>query len=242
MEPLRPGVEVVALGDPLPPIDLRCPMLSLPRVLGTNRVEDIPAAIPYLRADPVAVAHWRRRTEALPGLRVGLVWHGNPEDVRMDRRRSMPLAHMAPLVEVPGVSLVSLQVGDAARQLSGSPLAGTLHDWTAEFADFADTAALIEALDLVIGVDTAVVHLAGALGKPVWLLNRFDTCWRWLLGRDDSPWYPTLRQFRQPSAGDWQGVMERVRAALAAEAADLQSKVIKNNTDLTDQVTDFTGK
>jgi ADP-heptose:LPS heptosyltransferase len=86
----------------------------------------------------------------------------------------------------------------------------------------------------VIGVDTAVVHLAGALGKPVWLLNRFDTCWRWLLGRDDSPWYPTLRQFRQPSAGDWQGVMERVRAALTAEAAELQSKAIKNNTDYTD--------
>jgi tetratricopeptide (TPR) repeat protein len=219
METLRPGLEVVAFGDPLPPIDLRCPMLSLPRVLGTNRVEDIPAATSYLRADPAAVARWRRRTEALPGLRVGLVWHGNPEDVRMDRRRSMALAHMAALAEVPAVSLVSLQVGDAARQLSGSPLAGTVHDWTDEFADFADTAALIEALDLVIGVDTAVVHLAGALGKPVWLLNRFDTCWRWLLGRDDSPWYPTLRQFRQPSAGDWQGVMERVRAALTAEAA-----------------------
>jgi hypothetical protein len=234
METLRPGLEVVAFGDPLPPIDLRCPMLSLPRVLGTNRVEDIPAAIPYLRADPVAVARWRQRTAALPGLRVGLVWHGNPEDVRMDRRRSMPLAHMAPLADVPKVSLVSLQVGDAARQLSGSPLAGTVHDWTAEFSDFADTAALIEALDLVIGVDTAVVHLAGALGKPVWLLNRFDTCWRWLLGRDDSPWYPTLRQFRQSSAGDWQGVMERICAALVVEAAAPQSKAITNNTDYTD--------
>jgi tetratricopeptide (TPR) repeat protein len=233
-ESLRPGVEVIALGDPLPPIDLRCPMLSLPRLLGTNRVEDIPAAIPYLRADPVAVARCRRRTEALPGLRVGLVWHGNPEDVRMDRRRSMPLAHMAPLADVPAVSLVSLQVGDAARQLSGSPLAGTVHDWTVEFSDFADTAALIEALDLVIGVDTAVVHLAGALGKPVWLLNRFDTCWRWLLGRDDSPWYPTLRQFRQSSAGDWQGVMERICAALVVEAAAPQSKAITNNTDYTD--------
>jgi len=222
MAGLETGAQVVAIGDALPPTDLRCPMLSLPRVLGTNSVGDIPADIPYLRADPVAVARWRRRTEALPGLRVGLVWHGNPEDVRMDRRRSMPLAHMAPLAEVPAVSLVSLQVGDAARQLSGSPLAGTVHDWTAEFSDFADTAALIETLDLVIGVDTAVVHLAGALGKPVWLLNRFDTCWRWLLGRDDSPWYPTLRQFRQSSAGDWQGVMERVRTALTVEAAAQQ--------------------
>ena len=219
MRTLGHGVEVVGFGDPLPPIDLRCPMLSLPRVLGTNRVEDIPAAIPYLRADAAAVARWRLRVEALPGLRAGLVWHGNPEDVRMDRRRSMPLAQMAPLARVPGVSLVSLQVGDAARQLSGSPLAGTVHDWTAELADFAETAALIEALDLVISVDTAVVHLAGALGKPVWLLNRFDTCWRWLLGRDDSPWYPTLRQFRQAGAGEWAGVMERVCAALAVETA-----------------------
>jgi tetratricopeptide (TPR) repeat protein len=216
---LGPGIQVAAIGDPLPPIDLRCPMLSLPRVLRTDSVENIPADIPYLRADPVAVARWLRRTQALPGLRVGLVWAGNPEDVRMDRRRSMPLARLAPLAEVPAVSLVSLQVGDAAGQLVGSPLAGVVHDWTAELSDFAETAALIEALDLVIGVDTAVVHLAGALGKPVWLLNRFDTCWRWLLGRDDSPWYPTLRQFRQPGAGDWQGVVERVRAALTAQAA-----------------------
>ena len=219
MGSLGHGIEVFAIGDPLPPIDLRCPMLSLPRVLRTDRVEDIPAAIPYLHADPDAVARWRRRIEALPGLRVGLVWHGNPEDVRMDRRRSMPLAHLASLADVPAVSLVSLQVGDAARQLPDSPLAAAVHDWTAELADFAETAALIETLDLVIGVDTAVVHLAGALGKPVWLLNRFDTCWRWLLGRDDSPWYPTLRQFRQPRAGDWTDVVERVRAALTAEAA-----------------------
>jgi tetratricopeptide (TPR) repeat protein len=219
MGSIGPGIEVVAIGDPLPPIDLRCPMLSLPRVLRTDAVADIPVDIPYLHADPVAVARWLRRTQVLPGLRVGLVWAGNPEDVRMDRRRSVPLARLAPLAEVPAVSLVSLQVGDAAGQLVGSPLAGAVHDWTAGLSDFAETAALIEALDLVIGVDTAVVHLAGALGKPVWLLNRFDTCWRWLLGRDDSPWYPTLRQFRQPGAGDWPGVVERVRVALTAEAA-----------------------
>jgi ADP-heptose:LPS heptosyltransferase len=90
-----------------------------------------------------------------------------------------------------------------------------VHDWTHELADFADTAALTEALDLVISVDTSVLHLAGALGKPVWLLNRFDTCWRWLLDRDDSPWYPSLRQFRQPNAGDWDSVMTQVRKALA---------------------------
>jgi len=120
---------------------------------------------------------------------------------------------------VPGVVLVSLQKGAAAAQLKATGLAGAVHDWTEELNDFADTAALIEALDLVISVDTAAVHLAGALGKPVWLLNRFDTCWRWLLGRDDSPCYPTLRQFRQPRAGDWESVLERVGAALAAKAA-----------------------
>lgn len=211
-------VTVVAIGDALPKIDLRCPMLSLPRVLGTNAVADIPADIPYLRADPGAIERWQRRMAGLSGLRVGLVWAGNPEDARMDRRRSMPLAALAPLADLSGVSLVSLQVGAAAQALPESPLGALVHDWTAELGDFAETAALIEALDLVISVDTAVVHLAGALGKPVWLLNRFDTCWRWLLGRDDSPWYPTLRQFRQTAAGQWDDVVTRVRVALADQA------------------------
>jgi Flp pilus assembly protein TadD len=218
MASLDGRVTVVAIGDSLPRADLRCPMLSLPRVLGTNAVADIPATIPYLRADPGAVARWQRRVAMLPGLRVGLVWAGNPEDARMDRRRSMPPAALAPLAELPGVSLVSLQVGRAAQALSGSPLGQAVHDWTAELSDFAETAALIEALDLVISVDTAVVHLAGALGKPVWLLNRFDTCWRWLLGRDDSPWYRTLRQFRQTEAGRWDDVVACVCAALADKA------------------------
>jgi ADP-heptose:LPS heptosyltransferase len=116
---------------------------------------------------------------------------------------------------VAGVSFVSLQKGEPARQAADPPPGLRLRDDTVELCDFADTAALIEALDLVISVDTSVAHLAGALGKPVWLLNRHDTCWRWLLGRDDSPWYPTLRQFRQPAPGDWQAVMARVRDALA---------------------------
>ena len=154
------------------------------------------------------------RAADLTGLRVGLVWAGNPERMRMDRRRSIAVERLAPLVGLPGISLVSLQKGTAATELAGSALGGALYDWTDELADFADTAALVETLDLVIGVDTAVVHLAGAMGKPVWLLNRFDTCWRWLRGRDDSPWYPSLRQFRQPSPGDWDSVITRVRDAL----------------------------
>lgn len=207
--------EVVGIGDPLPAHDLRCPMMSLPLVLGLTATADIPAEVPYLRADPTRVADWRRRVADLPGQRVGVVWAGNPERMRMDRRRSLPVAALAPLTAVPGISLVSLQKGPAAAQLADSPLAGAMADWTGELTDFVDTAALIEALDLVIGVDTAVLHVAGALARPVWLLNRFDTCWRWELGCDDSRWYPTLRQFRQATPGDWQDVVARVCAALA---------------------------
>ncbi|HEY1931659.1 MAG TPA: tetratricopeptide repeat protein [Acetobacteraceae bacterium] len=205
---------VIARGDPLPPFDLHCPLLSLPRAFGTTR-ETIPRETPYLAADPALVAAWRQRLAAVDGLRVGLVWTGGQRlDVELaaaGRRRSTTLEAMAPLADVPGVSFVSLQKDAPAAH---PPPGMTLHDFTAELHDFVDTAALIECLDLAIGVDTAVAHLAGALGKPVWLLNRFDTDWRWMLDRDDSPWYPRLRQFRQSSAGDWAGVMLRVQDAL----------------------------
>ncbi|MGY8676954.1 tetratricopeptide repeat protein [Bradyrhizobium sp. UFLA05-153] len=206
-----PGIEsIVAHGDPLPPFDLYCPLLSLPRVLGTT-IETIPQQASYLRADPQRVAAWRHRVRQLDGLRIGLVWAGN-QTMSGDRRRSIPLERFSELADLPGVSFVSLQKGSGARQ---SPPPGlSLHDWTEDLHDFGETAALIEALDLVISVDTAVAHLAGALGRPVWLLNRFDRCWRWLLNRDDSPWYPTLRQFRQPQPGDWSRVLQDVRAEL----------------------------
>jgi hypothetical protein len=129
-----------------------------------------------------------------------------------DRRRSIPLDRFSQLAGIPGVNFVSLQKGAATSQ--PPPPGLSLHDWTEDLHDFSDTAALIEALDLVISVDTAVVHLAGALGRPVWLLNRFNRCWRWLVNRDDSPWYPTLRQFRQPQPGDWGSVLDNVRAEL----------------------------
>ena len=127
----------------------------------------------------------------------------------------MTLAHFANLADLPGASFVSLQKGPPASQSRTPPTRLHVHDFTDELEDFVDTAALIAALDLVISVDTSVAHLAGALGKPVWLLNRFDTCWRWLLDRNDSPWYPTLRQFRQPRLGDWDSVMTALQAALA---------------------------
>ncbi|WP_428484230.1 tetratricopeptide repeat protein [Rhodopila sp.] len=199
----------------VPPFDYHCPLLSLPFAFGTT-METIPAATPYLHADPSV---WAEALGALPGLKVGLVWAGKsrieqPHAVAIDRRRSMRLVDMAPLFAVAGVSFVSLQLGPPAGQMRRPPGEIVLHDFSDRLGDWADTADLIAGLDLVIAVDTAVVHLAGALGKPVWMLNRFDSCWRWFIGRDDTPWYPTMRLFRQTRRGDWAGVIERVRVAL----------------------------
>jgi hypothetical protein len=215
--------QVLSETEPPPPFDLHCPLMSLPLACGTL-VETIPATVPYLRADPAAAARWRERLRPLPGLRVGLVWGGNPRPGdpganAVDRRRSIGLARLAPLTGIPGVSFVSLQKGAAAALAAAPPAGMALHDWTDELTDFADTAALVAALDLVISVDTSVVHLAGALARPVWVLNRFALCWRWLRGRTDSPWYPTARLFRQPAPGDWDSVVAEVAMALATEAA-----------------------
>ena len=223
MRSLPGDARVVACGDPLPPFDLHCPLLSLPLALGT-RLEMIPANIPYLSADPGRAAGWRRRLAGLDGLRVGIVWAGESRKgvaglAAIDARRSITLAAMAPLSQVTGVSFVSLQKGEPAGQAADPPAGMTLFDRTADLTDFADTAALIDGLDLVISVDTSVAHLAGAMGRPVWLLNRHDTCWRWLMGRDDSPWHPSLRQFRQPAPGDWRSVIETVRDSLGTLVA-----------------------
>ena len=218
-----PGVDrVVARGDALPHFDLQCPMLSLPLALGTASLADIPATMPYLFADTAQVAGWRARLDALgrPEPRVGLVWAGNPRrqepiGAAVDRRRSIPPAQFAPLFALPGVHFVSLQK-DGPAAPSGCPLT----DFMGEVGDFADTAALVANLDLVISVDTSVAHLAAALGKPVWLLDRSDPCWRWLVGRRDCPWYPTVRIYRQPHPGDWDAVVDSVRADLGAFAGD----------------------
>jgi tetratricopeptide (TPR) repeat protein len=217
MRSLRGDLSIVAADD-VPAHDLHCSLLSLPHVLG-SRIEASATAAPYLAADPALVQTWRDRLAGAPGFKVGLVWAGGlrpgqPELLGVHRRRSMTLDAMAPIAGIPGVSFVSLQLGEPAQQASRPPAAMVLHDFTGELHDFSDTAALVEALDLVISVDTAVAHLAGAMGKPVWLLNRFDTDWRWLLERNDSPWYPSMRVFRQPSPGDWRSVMVAVREAL----------------------------
>ncbi|HET6608694.1 MAG TPA: tetratricopeptide repeat-containing glycosyltransferase family protein [Rhodopila sp.] len=202
-------------GD-LPPFDYHCPLMSLPFAFKTT-LETVPNARSYLRADP---SSWAPFLATLPGLKVGLVWAGKsrteqPHAVAIDRRRSMRLTDIAPLTEVSGCSFVSLQLGPPARQMAG--LAAPI-DVSDRLREWNDTAELIAGLDLVISVDTAVAHLAGALGRPVWMLNRFDTCWRWLQDREDTPWYPTMRIFRQPTKGDWASVVQRVKGALAAWA------------------------
>ncbi len=231
MENVAGVSQVIARGEPPPAFDLHCPLMSLPLAFGT-RVETIPSGVPYLHADAQKIAQWRTRIEQEIApqdvkdpsqrrmLKVGLAWAGGarpdePGANRIDRRRSMHLSQFATLAAVHDVTFVSLQKGPPAAQTKMPPKGMTLLDWTNELHDFADTAALMEALDLVISVDTAVAHLTGALGKPVWLLNRFDTCWRWMLEREDSPWYPTMRIFRQPEAGDWDSVIARVAEALA---------------------------
>jgi Flp pilus assembly protein TadD len=207
-------------GDLLPEFDYHCPLLSLPFAFGTT-VATIPGPVSYLRADP---SPWADFLGQCPGLKVGVVWAGKsrteqPYAAAIDKRRSMRLSEMAPLFSVPGCSFVSLQLGFPAAQIQLLPQGVEVLDASDRLGDWADTAALIAGLDLVIAVDTAVAHLAGALGKPVWMLNRFDSCWRWLLNRDDTPWYPSMRQFRQTSRGDWDGVIERVRQALVGSQA-----------------------
>ena len=219
MRTLADGTEIIAKGDPLPAFDLHCPLLSLPLAFNTE-LNTIPGETPYLSSDPTKSNAWRARLGPHDKFRVGLVWAGDPRKQLpnahlIDRQRSIVFDMLAPLFDVSDCDFVSLQKGaDAVAQLRNSRSSHKIVDWSDDFHDFSDTAALIDNLDLVIAVDTAVAHLAGALGKPLWLLNRYNTCWRWLLDRDDSPWYPSLRQFRQGATRTWDPVIGRVAAAL----------------------------
>jgi hypothetical protein len=205
------------------------PVAQLAAGVGT-RIETIPSLTPYLAA-PENKRSARRSRLGKHGVgkhgvgkherpRVGLVWAGDPRKNlpganRVDRRRSLQFDQLAPVLQVRECEFYSLQKGDDAQaQLRNSALDHGIIDWSADFHDFSDTAALIVNLDLVVAVDTAVAHLAGALGKPLWLINRYNTCWRWLLDRDDSPWYPAARLFRQDESRVWDGVTARVQAAL----------------------------
>lgn len=204
-----PGVRaVVGEGEAAGALDYQAPLMSLPLIFGTD-LGSIPGTVPYLAADPAASAVWGERLARLPRPWVGLVWAGSPLG-GLDHRRSMRFADMAPILTAPA-GFISLQIGPGAADWAPPAGAATL-DATPWIGDFADTAALIDRLDLLITVDTSVAHLAGGLGRPVWVLDRFSSCWRWLTGRTDSPWYPTLKLLRQPAPGQWQQpVAEAVR-------------------------------
>ncbi len=200
--------QIVASGQPLPAFDFQSPLLSLPSIFGTT-LKSIPKPQPFSIQDS---ENWRQRLIAnSPKVNVGLAWAGSPTH-KNDRNRSMNLTSLTPLAQVPGPRFISLQKGNAAAT---PPTGMELLDWTPELKDFADTAALIANLDLVITVDTAVAHLAGTMGKPVWTMLPFVPEWRWLLEREESPWYPSIRLFRQKSLGDWENVVTRVADALS---------------------------
>ncbi len=212
-----PGVAVLGdRGDPAP-YDCDAVLLSLPRLFKT-RLETIPADVPYLRVPVAARQRWQKRLATMKGVKIGVVWAGNPEHAN-DVRRSVDLSLLAPLFAVPGASFASLQVGPRAADLAQLQRRDNpIGDLSPQLDDFVQTAAAVAALDLVITVDTSVAHLAGALGKPVWVLLPWVTDWRWMLNREDNPWYPTMRLFRQQKREGWADVITRMTAELARVA------------------------
>jgi len=205
METLSPGISVVAMGQPLPPFDCHLPLLSLPRVCGTT-LETIPCSVPYLQPPPTRLLFWESVVPQDGRRKIGLCWAGKAYP---DPGRTVPVELLAPFADYRDATYLSLQMGEG----TGRP-AFNLLDLTMLVQDFADTAALIAQLDLVITIDTAVAHLAGALGVESWVLLPAAPDWRWLLKQENSPWYPTLRLFRQQQPGNWTEVLERVVAEL----------------------------
>ena len=206
------AASVVARGEPLPPFDVHCPLGSLPLALKTEPAT-IPAEASYLKADDARIAKWRARIGALERPRVALAWAGNAQHIN-DRNRSIALSRLASLWSAASPRFIGIQRelrGEDAELLAREPRVMQIG---AELDDFADTAAVIALVDLVVSVDTSVAHLAGAMGRPVWILLPFSPDWRWALAGESSPWYPTARLFRQPTLGDWDSVIERVRREL----------------------------
>jgi Flp pilus assembly protein TadD len=218
-----PGIDgVIAKGTPLPEFAVHAPLLSLPYLFRTT-LQTVPAQIPYLSADPALVEHWRRELASEQAFKVGIFWQGSPK-YREDRARSIPLAQFAPLARVAGVRLYSLQKGPGMEQMAANAgcfpvtdLGSRLDETTGAFME---TVAVVVNLDLVVTCDSAVEHLAGALGVPVWIALPFVPDYRWLLGREDSPWYPTVRLFRQPALGEWRPVFARMAAELGSLVRD----------------------
>jgi tetratricopeptide (TPR) repeat protein len=209
-----PGVaEAFDRAEAPPAFDVCCPLMSLPRILETT-LETIPARVPYMHPDPAKARHWNARLAADgASMKVGLYWATETKS-RFAPLKSFSLDKLAPLAGIPGVRFYSMQRGAAAQQAAHPPPGMSLVDLSGELADFSDDAALMANLDLVISIDTATAHLAGALGRPAWILTHFPPEWRWLLGRDDSPWYPSVRLFRQERVQDWEPVIARVGDAL----------------------------
>lgn len=206
---VHPDLPVFELGQFRGTLDCHCPLMSLPLAFGTT-LDTVPATVPYLTADPARIARWAERI-GTHGFRIGICWRGNPFS-GADAGRSLYVSEFAPLAAIPGVRLISLQKGAGTEQLLGLANRFRVEDPGAEFdagpGAFLDTAAIMHCLDLVVTVDTAVGHLAGALARPVWIALKVGHDWRWLTGRTDTPWYPTARLFRQQTAGDWPSVFE----------------------------------
>ncbi len=219
---LGPTIRIVARGAQPPAHDFHCALMSLPLAFGTT-LGDIPASVPYLAAEPLRAAHWRRRLGEA-GFKVGIVWQGSRK--RIDVGRSVPLEMFGRLASVAGVRLISLQKGAALDQLQAAPkdlrVEGLGEEFDAGPQAFLDSAAVMTQLDLIITCDTALAHLAGALGRPTWIALKHVPDWRWLLERSDSPWYPSVRLFRQSRRGDWESVFAAMRAELVGVAAGAQ--------------------
>ena len=203
---------VIARGEALPPFDFHLPLLSLPVTFGTT-IDTIPDRIPYLAPESTDLGNWKHRLEKFTGFRVGLVWFAKQTQI-LNRKRSCPLKILAPLWQVPGVQFFSLQMGPGSEQLTEVGPNVPIHDLTPQIRDFADTAAIMTNLDLVITIDTVSAHLAGALGVKTWVLLPHVAEWRWHCQRTDSPWYPGMRLFRQQQRGDWATLSSQVAAEL----------------------------
>ena len=217
LRPLTTAIEVVTVLDRKQEFDVQVALMSLPYRFGTG-LSSIPNAVPYLRAEAEFVARYRQRI-GVHGFKVGIAWQGNPH-AKVDRGRSIPLREFLPLARLPGVRLISLQRQHGLEQLAQLPADANIETRGDDFApapdEFIDTAAAIANLDLVITSDTSVAHLSAALGCPTWVVLAYAADWRWMLDRDDSPWYPSMRLFRQPHPGDWGSTFSNVVSALVA--------------------------
>jgi hypothetical protein len=229
-----PGIRVIPYAKDWPgalginEFDFHSPLMSLPLAFKTT-VNTIPGKVPYLKPIDADVAAWKKKLEDMPnGLRVGFCWGSGVRETadplikRVGKRKSMSLSVFRPIVETTGVVPVSLQLGPWQKEIK--ELGVKIHDFMDDVNDFADTAALIANLDIVVTVDTAVAHLAGAMAKPVFLLELYDGCWRWLMNRTDSPWYPTVTLFRQVALDDWPATIPGVVLALSSEVQKLLSE------------------